>query len=142
MAFRVVRINFLLIELKPGFNCWLDRISYHKRPDSGHFLTRAYVHFSSFCFIALSQLGALFSNRLACPTNIKFKNMQCWEFSSSPKSTRRATGISPIQLRGGMRVLRQRLQAAWGWPVVFSVCHSLSVSSSRAPGDLIDSGWM
>ncbi|KIJ94770.1 hypothetical protein K443DRAFT_683510 [Laccaria amethystina LaAM-08-1] len=31
-------------------------LSYHKRPESGHFLTRAYVHFSSFCFIALSQL--------------------------------------------------------------------------------------
>lgn len=31
-------------------------ISYHKRPESTHFLTRAYVHISSFCFIAFSQL--------------------------------------------------------------------------------------
>lgn len=31
-------------------------ISYHKRPESAHFLTRAYVHFSSFCFTAFSQM--------------------------------------------------------------------------------------
>ncbi|EDR04323.1 uncharacterized protein LACBIDRAFT_304938 [Laccaria bicolor S238N-H82] len=55
--FRVVRTTSHSFDFNTGLTVgFMDRISYHKRPESTHFLTRAYVHFSSFCFIAFSQL--------------------------------------------------------------------------------------